>query len=136
MGVFGGVQVITILCSVIRTKLVAVWIGPVGIGLFGLYNTAIDMINNISNLGIRSSSVRDISVEAEHGGVRRIAEIIAVVRRWTWALGAIAAFFTLVASLWLSRLTFGDDNHAVGFMILSAAVVFNANNPFCKERSG
>ena len=126
MGVLGGVQVITILCSVIRTKLVAVWIGPVGIGLFGLYNTAIDMINNISNLGIRSSSVRDISIEAEHGSVRRVAEIIAVVRRWTWTLGCVAAFFTLAASSWLSRLTFGDGNHAIGFMILSVAVMFNA----------
>ncbi len=30
LGVFGSVQVVTILCSVIRTKLVALWIGPAG----------------------------------------------------------------------------------------------------------
>lgn len=126
MGVFGGVQVMTILCSIVRTKLVAVWIGPVGIGLFGLYNAALDMINNVANLGIRSSSVRDIAIEAERGSRRRIAEIIAVVRHWTWALGAIAAFLSLAASPLLSRWTFGDGDHVWGFVALSVAVMLNA----------
>ena len=36
MGIFGGVQMIGIICSIVRTKLVAMWIGPVGMGLFGL----------------------------------------------------------------------------------------------------
>ena len=31
---FGGVQVVSILCSVIRTKVVAVLLGSVGIGYF------------------------------------------------------------------------------------------------------
>lgn len=126
MSVFGGVQVLTILCSIVRTKLVAVWIGPVGIGLFGIYNSAIDMINTIANLGIRSSSVRDISIEVEHGNHRRIAEIIGVVRRWTWALGAMAALLMLAAAPLLSRWTFGDDNHSLGFVALSVAVMLTA----------
>ena len=44
MGLFGGVQVMGILCSIVRTKLVAMWIGPVGTGLFGLFNNALEMI--------------------------------------------------------------------------------------------
>ena len=126
MSVFGGVQVLSVLCSIVRIKLVAVLIGPVGIGLFGLYNSAIDMINNLSNLGIRSSSVRDISIEVERGSRQRVAEILAVVRRWTWALGIVAAFVTLVASPLLSRWTFGDSDHIWGFIALSVVVMFNA----------
>lgn len=126
MSVFGGVQVLSVLCSIVRIKLVAVLIGPVGIGLFGLYNSAIDMINNLSNLGIRSSSVRDISIEVERGSRQRVAEILAVVRRWTWALGIVAAFVTLVASPPLSRWTFGDSDHIWGFIALSVVVMFNA----------
>lgn len=61
MGIFGGVQMIGIICSIVRTKLVALWIGPVGVGLFGLFNQALDMLNTATNLGIRQSSVRDIS---------------------------------------------------------------------------
>ena len=126
MSMFGGVQALSIICSIIRTKLVAIWIGPAGIGLFGLYNTAIDMINNIANLGIRSSSIRDISVANSKGSRKHIAEVIAVVRRWTWALGIIAAFVTLIASPLLSMWTFGDNNHTLGFIALSATIMFAA----------
>ena len=61
MGIFGGTQMLTIICSIVRNKLVSVWLGPSGMGLFGLYNSAIDMINVFSNMGLRTSSVRDIS---------------------------------------------------------------------------
>ena len=48
MGVFGSIQVFNILCSVIRTKLVALWIGPAGMGLFAIFNSAVDMIVNLN----------------------------------------------------------------------------------------
>ena len=38
MSLFGGVQVTNILCSLVRAKIIAVWIVPVGVGLFGIYN--------------------------------------------------------------------------------------------------
>jgi PST family polysaccharide transporter len=31
LGIFGGVQMITIICSILRTKLIAVWIGAAGV---------------------------------------------------------------------------------------------------------
>ena len=65
MGIFGGVQVLNILCSLIRNKLVAMWIGPAGVGLFGIFNQALEMLNTATNLGVRNSSVRDISQAEE-----------------------------------------------------------------------
>ena len=82
MGIFGGVQVLNILCSIIRTKLVALWIGPLGVGLFGLFNQALEMINIATNLGVRNSSVRDISQAVEQRDSTLIARIVTVVRRW------------------------------------------------------
>ena len=83
MGIFGGVQVLNILCSIIRTKLVALWIGPLGVGLFGLFNQALEMINIATNLGVRNSSVRDISQAVEQRDSTLIARIVTVVRRWS-----------------------------------------------------
>lgn len=119
MSIFGGVQVITIICSIIRTKLVAIWIGAAGVGLFGLYNTAIEMISAITQLGLRQSAVRDIASSSPS----TISRIITVVRRWAWALGILGAFVTLAISPLLSRWTFGDDNHTLGFCAL-ATVMF------------
>ena len=86
IGIFGGTQVLTILCSIVRTKLVSVWIGPVGMGLFGLYNSAVDMINVLSNMGLRTSCVRDISLANSSGNISRVAEVVRIVRRWSWCM--------------------------------------------------
>ena len=126
MGLFGGVQVMGILCSIIRTKLVAMWIGPVGIGLFGLFNNALEMISTGTNLGIRSSSVKDISqtmVMRDHG---LVARMVAVVRRWSLWLGLAGALLTLSLAPLLSQVTFGDTTHIWGFVALSAAVLLQA----------
>ena len=126
MGIFGGVQVLNILCSVIRTKLVALWIGPLGVGLFGLFNQALEMINIATNLGVRNSSVRDISQAVEKRDQSLIARIITVVRRWSLWLGLGGALITIAIAPLLSRISFGDYNHVWSFVALSIAVLFMA----------
>ena len=126
MGLFGGVQVMGILCSIIRTKLVALWIGPVGIGLFGLFNNALEMISTGTNLGIRSSSVRDISQAIASRDQSLVARMVTVVRRWSMWLGLAGALLTLSLAPLLSRVTFGDANHIWGFVALSIAVLLQA----------
>lgn len=126
MGIFGGVQVMGILCSIIRTKLVAMWIGPVGIGLFGLFNNALEMIATGTNLGIRSSSVRDISQAHDKSDPGLISRMVTVVRKWSMWLGLAGALLTLVLAPALSQMTFGDSTHIWGFVALSVAVLLQA----------
>ena len=126
MGLFGGVQVAGILCSIIRTKLVALWIGPVGIGLFGLFNNALEMLSTGTNLGIRSSSVRDISQATEGRDNSLVARMVSVVRKWSLWLGLAGALLTLMLAPLLSQLTFGDGTHIWGFVALSIAVLLQA----------
>ena len=126
MGIFGGVQVMGIICSIIRTKLVAMWIGPVGTGLFALFNNALEMISTGTNLGIRSSSVRDISQAADERDTSLIARMVTVVRKWSLWLGLAGALLTLSLAPVLSQLTFGDTTHIWGFVALSVAVLLQA----------
>lgn len=126
MGLFGGVQVAGILCSIIRTKLVALWIGPVGVGLFGLFNNALEMISTGTNLGIRSSSVRDISQAISGHNPDLVARMVSVVRKWSMWLGLAGALVTLTLAPLLSQVTFGDTTHIWGFVALSVAVLLQA----------
>lgn len=126
MGIFGGVQVLNILCSLIRNKLVAMWIGPAGVGLFGIFNQALEMLNTATNLGVRNSSVRDISQAVEKRDSSLISRIVTVVRRWSLWLGLGGALITMAIAPLLSRLTFGDFNHIWHYVALSAAVLFMA----------
>ncbi len=122
MSVFGGVQVITILCSVVRTKLVALWIGAAGVGLFALYNSTIDMIGAFTRMGLRNSTIKDIATA--RGSKLQIISV--VVRRWSWLLGMFGALLTVILSPWLSRWTFGDENHVTGFVVLSIAILLHS----------
>lgn len=123
MWLFSWVQLAGIACGIVRTKLVALWIGTLGIGLFGLFNTAVDAITTLTQLGIRQSPVRNIAGAKD---VTALHRVVGAVRRWSWLLGIAGAFLTLVLSPVLSRLTFGNGDYTVGFIILSAAVMLSS----------
>lgn len=123
---FGGVQVVSILCSVIRTKVVAVLLGSVGIGVIGLYNSAIETITALTGLGIRSSSVREISEAGNHDNHRELSRIVTIVRRWSWFVGLLGAVVLITLAPLLSRYTFGDNEHIWGFVWLSFTLLLNA----------
>ena len=123
LGLFGGTQAMGIVCSVVRMKLVALWIGAAGVGLFGLFNTTIELISTLSRLGVRESAVRDIASRHNHDSR---SAVIAVVRRWTSFLGLAGAFLTLTMAPLLSRITFGDSDHTWSYMWLSVVVFVNS----------
>ena len=124
MGVFGSIQVFNILCSVIRTKLVALWIGPAGMGLFAIFNSAVDMIVNISNLGMRTSATRSISMASDIPD--KLKRVAVAARRWAMLMGVIGAIVIAMASPWLSEMSFGDRSHVWGYVLLSLAVLANS----------
>lgn len=121
MGLFGGVQVASIGCSLVRTKLVALWIGAAGVGLFGIFNSAVEMISVLCQVGIRQSAVRPLS--SGTGG--KIPGLVAMVRHLGRLLALAGATLTLIAAPWLSRVSFGDGSHTWSFMALAVAVFLN-----------
>ena len=123
MWLFSWVQLVSIGCGVIRTKLVALWLGTIGVGVFGLFNIALDSITTLTQLGIRQSPVRNIAAAKDESALCRV---VAAVKRWAWLLGIIGAFLTLIFSQQLSQLTFGCEKYTIGFIILSGAVMMSA----------
>jgi O-antigen/teichoic acid export membrane protein len=56
--IFGGIQGLNILVSIVRTKLVAVILGPDGMGLMSLFSSTIKFVSDSTNLGIGTSAVK------------------------------------------------------------------------------
>lgn len=118
LGVFGSVQIVTMLCSVVRTKFIAMWLGTSGIGIFGLYNNAIEVISQLVQLNLRQSGVREIV-----GAPReRFGMMVTVVRRLAGLLGLTGALLVLLFAPVLSRITFDDADHTFQFVALSIVV--------------
>jgi enterobacterial common antigen flippase len=120
----GGAQIIIVLMGVIRTKFVALLIGPAGLGLVGLYATATTLIGTITAMGIGSSGVREIAEAAGTDDENRITRTITVLRRASLASGALGMLIVLAISVPLSRLTFGDSQHKWGMALMSLTLLF------------
>jgi len=81
--IFGGVQGLNILISLVRNKIVALLLGPEGMGLVSLFQTTVNFISQSTNLGVSFSAVRNVSELFDAGDEARITHFIKVVRAWS-----------------------------------------------------
>ena len=123
--VLGSVQMASNICSVILNKLVALWIGPAGMGMYSIYNSAVEMLRSATSLGLRTSTVRDVALASESGIGEKLARMVAVVRRWSWFISLFGAITTMALAPALSRWSFGTTDHLWDFVLLSAALLFD-----------
>jgi O-antigen/teichoic acid export membrane protein len=122
---FGGVQFFQILIQIIRSKFIAVLLGPAGMGIVGLLTSTTALISGLTNFGLGMSAVKDIAAANETGDENRIAIIVTVFRRFVWITGLLGGVVMLILSPLLSQLTFGNNNYTVAFIWLSFTLLFS-----------
>jgi O-antigen/teichoic acid export membrane protein len=122
--IFGGVQVFNIVISIIRSKFIAVLLGPTGMGIAGLLTSATSLIGGLTNLGLGTSAVKNVAASHATGNQTRISIVVTVLRRWVWITGVLGTLVTLGLSSWLSELTFGSRNYTLAFIWISITLLF------------
>jgi O-antigen/teichoic acid export membrane protein len=122
---FGGVQVFNIIVAIIRSKFIAVLLGPMGMGIAGLLNSTTTLISALTNFGLGTSAVKDIAAANATNNQDRIARVVTVFRRLVWITGILGAVIVLVFSHLLSRITFGNGNYTIAFIWLSMTLLFS-----------
>src|SRR4029079_7296352 len=120
----GGASVITLMVGIIRTKAMALLLGPAGFGLMGVYSSIADLARSVAEMGVNSSGVRQVADAAASGDIRRIARTVAVLRRVAVVLGALGAAALALFAKPVAEFTFGNDEHAGAIVLLSLAVLF------------
>jgi antigen flippase len=121
--VVGGSSFLNVAIGIIRTKAMAMLLGPAGFGLFGLYSSVSDLTQSVAGLGVNSSGVRQIAESVGTGDESRIARTAAVLRRTSILLGALGAIFLVAFCRPISNLTFGSTREAASVSLLSLAVL-------------
>lgn len=96
--IIGGASVLNILISLVRTKVAAVFLGPVGIGLIGLFNNLIGTAANVASLGFGPVGTRQI---AEGAGREDVIAVAVARRSLFWGTVVLAAVGAAV--FWLLR---------------------------------
>jgi O-antigen/teichoic acid export membrane protein len=123
--IFGGVQVFNILISIIRSKFVAILLGPAGMGIVGLLTTTINLVGSLTNFGLGTSAVKNVAEANASNNSNRIATVVTVLRRLVWITGTLGTLLTILFSPWLSQLTFGNRDYTFSFMWVAVTLLFN-----------
>lgn len=122
---FGGVQVFQIIIQVIRSKFVAILLGPAGMGIVGLLTSTLGLIGGFTNFGLSTSAVKDIAEAHSTENETRVATVIIVLRRLVWITGTLGMVIALIMSPMLSQLTFGNKEYTLAFIWISITLLFN-----------
>ena len=122
-GVFGGVQGLKILITVVRNKLASVLLRSAGMGMNAVFLNIGENVNAFTNFGIGFSSVQHISELYVGGTDEEIRRFVGVIRTWSlWAavLGGLlcASFASLLNGYFFPE----GENHVWEIVFLSLFV--------------
>jgi PST family polysaccharide transporter len=121
--VVGGSSAIVLAASLVRVKIVAILLGPSGMGIMGLYNAVADLAVAAAGLGVQQSGVREIAQAAATNDEQRIAQTVTAVRCISMFLGVAGAMCLAALCVPISVLTFGTTGNALPMALLGFVVL-------------
>lgn len=119
--VIGGAEGVTYLIGLIRTKAVAVLLGPSGVGLIALYANYMQYLQTLAGLGMASSGVRQVAEAVGSGDAAKIALTVRTLRRACWCAGVFVVILAVVLARPASQWSLGSTESAVAFALLGVA---------------
>jgi len=103
-GIFSIVQILNILMNIVRNKIAAIFLGPSGLGVLSLYNTASNLLNQTTNFGIPMSGVKHISEIHEIGDSHRLRDYACTVRSFSvlsGLFGVLVGFSVILFAIFI-----------------------------------
>lgn len=124
LALFGGVKVIQILISILRSKLIAILLGPTGMGINNLLVSTTNTVNGFTGCGLQTSAVREVSKAHNSNDQAKINITISTLKILVWFTGICGGVIVLAFARSLSILAFGNDEYTSAFRILSVMMLF------------
>lgn len=121
MLIIGGAQSVNVMLFILRLKLLAVWLGPAGVGLLGIYNNLQQLAGNTAGLGMQNSGVRQLaSAREDERAVSRVKQVVllAHVIQGSFAMAGVWLLREPIAT-WLT----GDRTYATDVGLIGVAVL-------------
>ena len=125
-GIVGSSQILTVALQIVRTKIIALLLGPTGVGLLGIYNNIVDMVRNVTGLGINFSGVREIAQACGTNDEATVAKKALLLRRWSYITGIVGALALILLCYPISIFSFNTGDYSLPIACLAAAVFFTS----------
>ena len=118
--VFGGVQVFSIIINLIKSKVIAVFLGTEGMGIYSLLQNPVNLVSQISGLGLNSSGIRDV---AQHADDKiEFSKTVKTVQSWSRVTGLVGTIILFLMAPIISQWTFGNSAYSLDFRFLSLRI--------------
>ena len=124
--IMGGAQALNYLIGLIRIKVVAILLGPTGVGLVGLYTSAIGLIGTVSGLGISNSAVREVVQAYSKDDLWHAARTVCILRRACWATGIFGWLLAVALAEPVSEWMTGTNEHGWAIALLGVTLLVGA----------
>ncbi len=123
MGVFGSVQGLKLLVSLVRNKLSSYLLGTTGFGLLAIYSSITEFVTNACNCGIPINTTQKASELYEDARPQEMADFVCTIRTWTVWTAVAALVLSLLLSPVLSYFFFEHEWDHVGEVAMLTPVV-------------
>lgn len=110
--IMGGATVIVMLIRMIRTKVLAIYLGPAGVGLEAIFDSVLGVTRTAVDLGVSTSGVRQIAAAVGSGDSQVITTTVITLRRVCLILGTVGAAALFLGREAVSLTAFGTTDHA------------------------
>ena len=117
--VFGMMQIVKMIISVISSKFVAIYLGTIGVGLVSLLNNVLNIILAITNFEFLTTGTREVALVHDVNDSSKLSKTIATLQKMAIFIGLLGAIICLLFSKTLSNFAFGNSERQYWFMILS-----------------
>jgi hypothetical protein len=94
-------------------------------GLTGLLQSSTGVISSLTNFGLGTSAVKNISAASVNADDKSAGKVINVFRKLVWLTGTLGALVTLLMAPYLSKVNFGNDNYIWAYVVLSGTLLIN-----------
>ncbi|WDF59118.1 oligosaccharide flippase family protein [Flavobacterium sp. KACC 22758] len=124
--IVGGSQIASILIGIVRTKVVAVLLGPVGVGFIGVLQNIIDLVKQITGFGINFSGIKDVAESNATNDNTKISRAIKILKTWAFWTGVLGTLLTIIFCVPLSNYSFGDSSYSISIAIIATTILISS----------
>jgi PST family polysaccharide transporter len=116
--IIGGASVLNIAIGLIRMKVAAVVLGPVGVGVIGLLQNLLNAASTLGSLNLGIAGSRQIVSDESEAGPAAAARTRKAVFITSLILAAVSSVIFLILARPLTRLVFGDPRQTANVALL------------------
>lgn len=119
-----GAKVVTIIISIIKTKVLAILLGPSGMGMVNLVSTSSNLVRVAFAFGLDGATARKVAEVSTEKDPKQIDHTYRVSARTAIGAGVISAILLSLLSPFLSIHFFGNTGRFWWFCFGAASLVF------------